>query len=86
MIQEVIKYIHNSSETKIAKIAKVAREFEILVKAMKAIEAAPLKARNEIKRCFINATKEARKWRTTGRLDPAEIYESGRECRLLKQF
>jgi hypothetical protein len=86
MIQEVIKYIHNSPETKIAKITKVAREFEILVKAMKAIEAATLKALNAIKRCFINAVKEAYKWRTTGRLDPVEIYESGRKCRLLKQF
>jgi hypothetical protein len=35
-IQDVIKYIRNFPETK---IAKVAREFEILVKAMKAVEA-----------------------------------------------
>ena len=82
-IQEAIKYIHNFPNTK---IAKVAREFEILVKAMKAVEAAQLKARNASKRCFNDAAKEARKWRITGRLDPAEIYESGRECRFLKHF
>ena len=46
-IREAIKYIHNFPNTK---IAKVAREFEILVKAMKAVEAAQLKARNAIKR------------------------------------
>ena len=57
-----------------------------LIKAMKVVEAAQLKARNASKRCFNDAAKEARKWRITGRLDPAEIYESGRECRFLKLF
>jgi hypothetical protein len=45
-IQEAIKYIHNFPNTK---IAKVAQEFEILVKAMNAVEAARLKARNAIR-------------------------------------
>ena len=57
-----------------------------LVKAMKVVEAAQLKACNAIKRCFNDVAKEACKWRITGGLDPAEIYESGRECRFLKRF
>ena len=62
------------------------RKEDKLSKAVKVVEAAQLKARNTIKRCFNDAAKEARKWRITGRLGPAEIYESGREFRLLKRF
>jgi hypothetical protein len=62
------------------------RKEDELSKVVKVVEAAQLKAHNAIKRCFNDAAKEARKWRITGRLGPAEIYESGWECRLLKRF
>lgn len=57
-----------------------------LVKARKIVKAAELRAHNALKRAFAAAAKEARKWRLTGRLAPAEIVESQYGKRMLKRF
>ena len=55
-------------------------------KARRLVEVADLKLRNSYKRWFFEAAKEARKWRYDGKLSPALVFETGKECRLLKRF
>ncbi|OWT42482.1 DDE superfamily endonuclease domain-containing protein [Pochonia chlamydosporia 170] len=62
------------------------REDAALTEARRRVQAAEQRARNGYKRWFDAAAKEARKWRTSGRLEPAAIYETDRSCRLLKRF
>ena len=55
-------------------------------KARRLVEVAGLKLPNSYKRWFCETAKEARKWRYNGRLSPALVFETGKECRLLKRF
>ena len=64
----------------------VQKKDDDLEKARKLVEAAETKAHNAIKRAFAEAAKEARKWRLTGRLAPAEIVDSDQGGRLLRRF
>jgi hypothetical protein len=55
----------------------------ILQRAYKKAEEAHLK---RVKRVFNDAAKKARKWRMDGKLEPAQVYETGYSKRLLKRF
>jgi hypothetical protein len=55
-------------------------------KARRLVEAADQKAKNARKRLFEEAAKEARKWRTSGRLGRAEVVDSEGGKRLLIRF
>jgi hypothetical protein len=55
-------------------------------KARRLVEAADQKAKNACKRLFEEAAKEARKWRTSGRLGRAEVVDSEGGKRLLIRF
>ncbi|KAM4061549.1 DDE superfamily endonuclease [Hirsutella rhossiliensis] len=62
------------------------KEEDEVTKAREVIARMEAKAKNALKRWFNEAAKTARQWRSIGKLDRAEIYESGREVRLLKRF
>ncbi|KAM4067402.1 DDE superfamily endonuclease [Hirsutella rhossiliensis] len=62
------------------------KEEDEVTKAREVIARMEAKAKNALKRWFNEAAKTARQWRAIGKLDRAEIYESGREVRLLKRF
>ena len=62
------------------------REEDEVAKAQKIVDAANLRAHNARKRCFEDAAKEARRWRSIGKLDRAEVCDSGLGSRLLKRF
>ena len=64
----------------------VQKNDDDLVKARKMVEAADLRERNAFKRWFTAIAKEARKWRMTGKLAPAEVVDSNGGMRLLKRF
>jgi hypothetical protein len=70
---------------KARRIAKV-REDDELAKARRVVQAAEQRARNKIKRVYADAAKEARKWRLTGRLGPAEVVEELGKLRLLRRI
>ena len=55
-------------------------------KARMLVEAADLKLRNEYKRWVFEAANQARKWGCTGKLSSAAVYETGKECRLLRRL
>jgi len=59
------------------------REDDELAKARRVVQAAEQRAHNKIKRIYADAAKEARKWRLTGRLGPAEVVEEVGKIRLL---
>jgi hypothetical protein len=61
------------------------REDDELAKARRVVQAAEQRAHNKIKRMYADAAKEARKWRLTGRLGPAEVVEEVDKIRLLKR-
>jgi hypothetical protein len=61
------------------------REDDELTKARRVVEAAEQRAHNKIKRVYADAAKEARKWRLTGRLGPAEVVEEVGKVRLLRR-
>jgi hypothetical protein len=62
------------------------RDEDEVAKASRVVEQAEIRERNAFKRAFTAAAKEARKWRMTGKLGPAEIVESGKEKRLLRRL
>ena len=62
------------------------KEEDQVAKARRIVEAAELKAHNARKCCFEEAAKEARKWRTSGKLDRAEVCDSELGIRWLKRF
>lgn len=62
------------------------REDEALIKAKNLAEAAGQKALNLRKRAWKEATKEARNWRTTGKLKPAEISDGSGVLKRLRRF
>lgn len=64
----------------------VQRQEDEVAKARRVVEAAELKYRNALKRCYFEAAKKARLWRTSGILQLASVYETGFPCRLLKRF
>ena len=64
----------------------VRKEEDEVAKARKVVEAAELRARNAQKRCFEDAAKEARRWRSIGKLNRAEVYDSNLRSRLSKRF
>jgi hypothetical protein len=55
-------------------------------KARRLVEAADRKVKNKQKRLFEEVAKEARKWRTSGRLGRAEVVDSEGGNRLLIRF
>ena len=57
-----------------------------VAKARRILEAAETKARNARKKVFLEAAKEARKWRLLGKLSPVAVYESAFLCRLLRRI
>jgi hypothetical protein len=61
------------------------REDYELAKARRLVEAAEQKERNKMKRFAADVAKEARKWRLTGRLEPAEVVEEVGKIRLLRR-
>ena len=64
----------------------VRREEDEVAKARKLVEAAELRAHNALKRWFEEAAKEARRWRSIGKLNRAEVCDSDHGSRLLKRF
>ena len=62
------------------------REEDEVERAKKVIEAAELRVRNARKRFFSEVAKEARRWRSIGKLDRALVYDSDHGWRLLKRF
>jgi hypothetical protein len=61
------------------------REEDEVEKARKILEAAEAKVRRAYKRWFEEAAKEARKWRISGKLLPANVYDSELGLRILKR-
>jgi DDE superfamily endonuclease/Tc5 transposase-like DNA-binding protein len=62
------------------------KEEDQVAKARRIVEAAELRAQNMRKRIFEEAAKEARKWRTSGKLDRVEVHDSELGIRWLKRF
>jgi hypothetical protein len=62
------------------------REDDELQKAIAIVEAAEIRKKQLYKRVSFEAAKKARKWRIDKVLLPAEVYETGRNCRLLRRF
>ena len=62
------------------------RKEEAVAKVRRVVKAAETKARNRMKNAFSDAAKFARKWRIEGTLKPGEVFESGKEVRLLRRF
>ncbi|OAQ57289.2 DDE superfamily endonuclease [Pochonia chlamydosporia 170] len=62
------------------------REEDAVAKARRMVQAADEKAIKVVKRVIFEAAKVARKWRMSGKLKPAVVYESGLFPRALKRF
>jgi hypothetical protein len=62
------------------------REDDELQKAIAIVEAAEVRKKQLYKRVSFEAAKKGRKWRIDKVLLPGEVYETGRNCRLLRRF
>lgn len=62
------------------------KEEDQVAKARRLVEAEDQKAFNAVKRVKFEAAKAARKWRMSGKLKPAIVYETGFFPRALKRF
>ena len=62
------------------------KEENLVAKARKMVQAEDQKAFNRVKRVIFEAAKAARKWRMSGKLNPAVVYETGLLPRALKRF
>ncbi|KJZ69829.1 hypothetical protein HIM_10782 [Hirsutella minnesotensis 3608] len=62
------------------------RDEEEVGRARRVVEAAEMKARSMRRKCFEDAAKKARQWRSSGQLSRAEVCDSERGTRWLKRF
>ncbi|KJZ67999.1 hypothetical protein HIM_12611 [Hirsutella minnesotensis 3608] len=62
------------------------RDEEEVRRARRVVEAAEMKARSMRRKCFEDAAKKARQWRSSGKLSRAEVCDSERGTWWLKRF